>query len=136
MKKILLLLLLCVSIGTYSYATIKKAQNRKVSFLRVSEQNIVKEDGSKHLILGTNLGNWLNPEGYMFGFQKTNAPWKINQMLCELIGPDDAAKFWKEFKENYITEKDTKAGGEFQTGRIRGSSPDGDDDLRILKGNP
>ena len=106
MKKILLLLLLCVSIGTYSYATIKKAQNRKVSFLRVSEQNIVKEDGSKHLILGTNLGNWLNPEGYMFGFQKTNAPWKINQMLCELIGPDDAAKFWKEFKENYITEKD------------------------------
>ena len=54
-------------------------------FLRVEGQNIVKPNGERLYIQGTNLGNWLNPE-----------------MLCELVGPTNAAHFWKEFKENYI----------------------------------
>lgn len=33
----------------------------------------MKPDGSKLFIKGTNFGNWLNPEGYMLGFKKTNA---------------------------------------------------------------
>ena len=57
-------------------------------------------------VKGTNLGNWLNPEGYMFGFQKTNSAWMIDQMFKQMVGPDFTAEFWKMFKDNYVTEKD------------------------------
>ena len=42
-------------------------------FVRVEGENLVRADGSRLYITGTNLGNWLNPEGYMFGFSKTNS---------------------------------------------------------------
>lgn len=76
------------------------------SFIRVDGQNLVLPNGSKFLIKGTNLGNWLNPEGYMFGFNKSNSPGRINQMFCEMVGPDFVAEFWRQFKDNYITRKD------------------------------
>lgn len=68
----------------------------------------VNHDGEKLLIVGTNLGNWLNPEGYMFGFRRTNAPRQINDLLCELAGPDFTAEFWRQFKDNYITRDDVE----------------------------
>ena len=70
--------------------------------------NLVKPDGGKLFIQGTNLGNWLNPEGYMFGLSKTNSAWMIDLMLREAIGPDETAAFWQQFKENYITEADIR----------------------------
>lgn len=76
------------------------------AFMRISGTDLITPQGEKFLIKGTNLGNWLNPEGYMFGFNKTNSPGRINQMLCEIAGPDFAAEFWKAFKDSYITRKD------------------------------
>ncbi len=83
-----------------------EAKKEKTGFVKVQGVDLVKPDGSKLLIQGTNLGNWLNPEGYMFGFSKTNSAWMINLMICEAAGPDFAAEFWKEFKDNYITRED------------------------------
>ncbi len=76
------------------------------SFVRVDGPNLVKPDGSKLFIQGTNLGNWLNPEGYMFGLSRTNSAWMIDLMIKEAVGPDFAAEFWRVFKDNYITRKD------------------------------
>ncbi len=73
------------------------------SFVKVEGQNLVKPDGSKLYIVGTNLGNWLNPEGYMFGFQRMNAPRQINELFSELVGPDKTAEFWASVKDHYIT---------------------------------
>ena len=78
------------------------------AFMRISGTDLITSKGQKFFIKGTNLGNWLNPEGYMFGFNKTNSPGRINQMLCELVGPDFTAKFWKAFKDNYITRDDIR----------------------------
>ena len=69
---------------------------------------MIQPDGSKLFIKGTNLGNWLNPEGYMFGFNKTNSGRFINEMFCQMVGPDFVAEFWKQFKDNYITRKDVE----------------------------
>lgn len=44
----------------------------------------------------------------MFRFSRTNSPRFINEMLCQLVGPDFTNKFWKEFKDNYITREDIK----------------------------
>lgn len=68
--------------------------------------NLIRPDGEKLFIVGTNLGNWLNPEGYMFGLKRTNSAWMIDEMLCEMVGPDFTAKFWQGFKDNYITRSD------------------------------
>ncbi len=76
------------------------------AFIRIDGQNLIKPDGTKLYIVGTNLGNWLNPEGYMFGFRKTNSPRFINEMFCEMVGEEFTADFWKHFKDNYITRKD------------------------------
>ena len=76
------------------------------AFMRIEGKDLIAPDGSKFFIRGTNLGNWLNPEGYMFGFANTNSPHFIERMLCELVGPDEAAEFWAKFKDNYITRAD------------------------------
>lgn len=88
-------------------------QNQEVvlsaeSFVRVSGQDLIQPDGSKLFIKGTNLGNWLNPEGYMFGFSKTNSARFIDEMFCQLAGPDFTAEFWKQFKDGYVTRKDVE----------------------------
>lgn len=73
------------------------------AFIRIDGENLVAPDGSKFFIKGTNLGNWLNPEGYMFGFGKASSGRLINEMFCEMVGPDFTADFWQQFKDNYIT---------------------------------
>ncbi|MDR3251573.1 MAG: glycoside hydrolase family 5 protein [Tannerella sp.] len=94
-------LLLFVSVGSCA-----RQQTNADGFIRISGVDLLKPDGSKLFIRGTNLGNWLNPEGYMFGFGKTNSPERINRMFCELVGPDFTADFWRRFKDNYITRED------------------------------
>ncbi|MBS1567489.1 MAG: cellulase family glycosylhydrolase, partial [Bacteroidetes bacterium] len=69
-------------------------------------REIIGPDGRPLLLKGTNLGNWLVPEGYMFKFKNTNSPRMIHLALAELIGPEAAAAFWKKFLDNYITEAD------------------------------
>lgn len=71
------------------------------AFVTIQGQDLIKPDGTKLFIMGTNLGNWLNPEGYMFKFNKTNSGRFINEMFCQLVGPDFTADFWKAFKDNY-----------------------------------
>ena len=75
----------------------KKAEKTQepAAFVTIQGQNLIKPDGSELFIMGTNLGNWLNPEGYMFKFNKTNSPRFINEMFCQLVGPDFTAEFWK-----------------------------------------
>lgn len=95
----LVLTLLCGSADS----TMAKSQGK---FVTIKGENLIQPDGSKLYIVGTNLGNWLNPEGYMFDFKKTNCEWMINDMVSELAGPDFAREFWQSFKDNYITEAD------------------------------
>lgn len=78
----------------------------KSRFVHVEGVNLIQPNGERLFIQGTNLGNWLNPEGYMFGFSKTNSAWMIDLMFKEAVGPDETARFWKQFKDNYITQAD------------------------------
>ncbi len=77
-------------------------------FITVDGPDLLLPDGSKFFIKGTNLGNWLNPEGYMFRFNKASSARFINDMFCEMVGPDFTAEFWRAFKDNYITREDLR----------------------------
>lgn len=108
MKKLLYLALAAAVGGVYLASCAAKADAAapESKFVSIDGVNLVKPDGEKLYIRGTNLGNWLNPEGYMFGFSKTNSGRMINEMLCEMVGPDYVADFWQKFKDNYVTRKD------------------------------
>jgi aryl-phospho-beta-D-glucosidase BglC (GH1 family) len=88
------------------WCTVAVAQSAR--FFDVRGKEIIGPDGKPFLLKGTNLGNWLVPEGYMFRFDNTPSPRLINQALTELVGPTEAAAFWQGFLENYITEADIR----------------------------
>ena len=75
-------------------------------FIRVSGEDLVDGRGRNFRIRGTNLGHWLNPEGYMFGFHDCNSPHFIDEMFKQLVGPAKTRAFWRAFKDNYITADD------------------------------
>ena len=77
-------------------------------FIKVDGPNLVTPDGQKFFIRGTNLGNWLNPEGYMFGFKRTSSARLIDNAFREMVGPDFTDQFWKQFKDNYVTREDIR----------------------------
>lgn len=94
----------CVSNGGAS----TQSGDSDKDFLRVSGKDIVDSKGEKFYIKGTNLGNWLNPEGYMFGFKRTSSPHMIDEAFRQMVGPTEAARFWKNFRDSYVTEEDVK----------------------------
>lgn len=94
-----LFLLLFLLLELQSFSQTKK-------FITVKGKEILGTDGKPFLMKGTNLGNWLVPEGYMFNFSNVNAPRLINESFTELVGPDRAAAFWTEYLNTYITQED------------------------------
>jgi len=81
-----------------------KAQTGK--FFDTRGKDIIGPDGKPFLMKGTNLGNWLVPEGYMFKFKSVNSPRLINEALEEILGPEETTKFWKTYQDTYITAGD------------------------------
>ena len=75
-------------------------------FFTTKGKVLIDPGGNAFYIKGTNLGNWLVPEGYMFLFKDVNSPRLINKTFTELIGPDAVRDFWKKYLDAYITEED------------------------------
>jgi len=81
-----------------------KAQSQR--FISVKGKEVIGADNKPFLMKGTNLGNWLIPEGYMFKFKSINSPKLINEAFMELIGPGDTKAFWSKYLDTYITRAD------------------------------
>ena len=86
------------------FPVISRSQGNK--FISIKGKEIIGADDKPFLMRGTNLGNWLVPEGYMFKFTKVSSPRLINEALTELLGPDETAAFWKKYQDTYITAAD------------------------------
>jgi aryl-phospho-beta-D-glucosidase BglC (GH1 family) len=77
-------------------------------FVTTRGKELLSPSGRPLLLKGINLGNWLLPEGYMFKFKTTNSPRLIQAAINELVGEDEARKFWKTYRDNYITREDSR----------------------------
>ncbi len=76
-------------------------------FLHTQGEDIVDEQGQKVMLRGVGLGNWMLAEGYMWKFGEAgDRQRKIEKIVSDLIGPERAAQFWKEYHREYITEDD------------------------------
>ena len=76
-------------------------------FVEARGPDLYKADGRKLHLKGINLGNWFEPEGYMFGFKGgPQSAREIEAFFNELIGPDAAVEFWRRWRQAYITADD------------------------------
>ncbi|MBN1996853.1 cellulase family glycosylhydrolase [candidate division KSB1 bacterium] len=92
-----IILLLCSSTISYAYYTTKG-------------QNIVnRKTGETVILRGFGIGCWLLPEGYMWGIRKLDRPRQFEEAIIDLVGKNDASKFWEIYYHNFMTESDVKA---------------------------
>ena len=85
------------------------SRSRVEGFLDTDGRRIVNGEGKEILLMGWGLGNWLLCEGYMWlasGLPRFDRPRRIETVIEELTGKAWADRFWKKFRENYITESD------------------------------
>jgi hypothetical protein len=76
-------------------------------FLHTRGYDIVDEQGQKVLLRSVGLGNWFLPEGYMWHFgDKGDRPRRIEAIVGDLIGPEAAARFWTQYRRQFIAEAD------------------------------
>jgi hypothetical protein len=77
-------------------------------FVTTRGKELVTPDGRPLILRGIGLGNWLLPEGYMFKFKSANSPRLIQAVINQLVGEDEARRFWKTYRDNYITDEDIR----------------------------
>jgi len=106
-KNVLFCLLIALTLSACDPAP-KKEVAVQDAFIKIDGQNLISPNGEKFFIRGINLGNWLNPEGYMFEFKRTSSARLIDQAFREMVGPDFTNQFWKQFKYNYVTREDIR----------------------------
>jgi hypothetical protein len=95
------------AIGIGLGAAASLAAGEGSGFIRAQGKNLVGPNGEILRLRGINLGNWLEPEGYMFLLDKgPQSPREIEDFICELIGPEEAVDFWTEYRKRYITPAD------------------------------
>ncbi|MFC0682637.1 glycoside hydrolase family 5 protein [Lysobacter korlensis] len=76
-------------------------------FVRARGTALVDGGGRELLLRGVGLGNWMLPEGYMWGFGPgAESPREIEALVSRLIGEDAAASFWTTFRKGFIAEAD------------------------------
>jgi endoglucanase len=81
--------------------------NAQSGFVRADGKYLVTAANEKLLLRGINLGNWLEPEGYMFLLEGgSSAPHEIEGFFNELIGPAGAEAFWRDYRDQFITQRD------------------------------
>jgi endoglucanase len=108
MKNLAYFLLIVLFVFTLNFCTEKETLKQPSGFIAVSGPDLLTPDGEKFFIQGINLGNWLNPEGYMFRFSQASSARLIDEAFKEMTGPDFTHWFWREFKDRYITREDIR----------------------------
>ena len=101
-------LLLCIlALLTAAPRISLHSQTAEAGFVHARGSELVDGNGRPLMLRGTNLGNWLEPEGYMFLFESgPSSPREIEDYFDELIGPEQAKAFWHQYRDVYITKAD------------------------------
>lgn len=86
-----------------------KKNNYFKGFLKAEGTKIINDAGEEVILTGWGIGNWLLCEGYMWlagGISRMDRPYRIEQVVKELVGTEKANEFWRNFRTNYIQESD------------------------------
>lgn len=76
-------------------------------FVHARDARLIDGSGRELLLRGVGLGNWMLPEGYMWGFGPgAESPREIEDLVTRLVGADGASRFWESFRDSFVTEAD------------------------------
>lgn len=91
-------------------------------FIHRDGRRIVDGNGNPLLLHGVNLGNWFVVEGYIWGLADDN-PVKIGRnfeaFTEDLVGAERSARFWREYRDRWITESDIRRIAELGFDHVR-----------------
>lgn len=99
-KKVLWLAVL-VSLCASGFAGAQPA-----GFLKTSGDRIVDGQGREVLLRGMGLGGWMLQEGYMLGIKKEGTQHSIRARITDLVGKDDAERFYRLWRRHHMTRAD------------------------------
>ena len=74
-------------------------------YLHTSGAIIVDGNNIEVHLKGVNLGNWLEPEGYMWQ-TNANSPTAIYNLVVNTVGQQNGILFWNAYRQTYITKAD------------------------------
>ncbi len=76
-------------------------------YVHTQGTEIVDGSGKPLHLHGINLGNWMVTEGYMWHFEGgPQSEREIEEFTTEMLGPEHAAAFWKQYRDTYISRDD------------------------------
>jgi aryl-phospho-beta-D-glucosidase BglC (GH1 family) len=108
-KETVPIFLVAAAILFLSGAASRPPQPAPSRFVRADGPRLLAPDGSPLLLRGIGLGNWLLAEAYMFRLDDgPESERQIRALVAELIGPDAARRFWREWRERYVTREDVQ----------------------------
>jgi len=95
MKKYIILVAFCC---TFSF----NAQG-----LRTLGKKIINSNSEEVLLKGVGLGGWMLQEGYMMNSSgAADAQYEFIEKLTNLIGADETAEFYTNWRKNFVTKQD------------------------------
>ncbi|MCD1259641.1 cellulase family glycosylhydrolase [Paenibacillus athensensis] len=89
---------------------VRKTFNPEVSgFIRTKGKKLINGDGQELLLRGVGFGSWMLPEGYMWRFpEQGDRPRRIEAMVRELVGEEQAGRFWDIYYDIHTAEADIR----------------------------
>jgi aryl-phospho-beta-D-glucosidase BglC (GH1 family) len=89
-------------------------------FVHAQGKRLVDAAGREFPVRGVNLGHWLVPEAYMFGFDGDTTRAQMHDLFARLLGAAGADAFWQRFRDTFISEDDIRfiAAAGFNTVRV------------------
>ncbi len=89
-------------------------------FVHAEGRRLVAPDGREFRVRGVNLGHWLVPEAYMFGFDGDTTRAQMRDLFARALGAPQAERLWQRFHDTFIAEDDIRfiAAAGFNTVRV------------------
>ncbi|MFZ1205830.1 MAG: glycoside hydrolase family 5 protein [Candidatus Acidiferrales bacterium] len=90
-------------------APLLRAQGTGNAMLHAANGAVVDAEGAPVQLRCVNLSPWLEPEPYLIGKALrglTRSPSELKQKLANLVGPEDAQAFWRQWEDAFITRAD------------------------------
>jgi hypothetical protein len=97
-----------LALAAWLLATASAPVRSDAGFVTVRGRELVDPDGRPLDLKGINLGGWLVPEGYMFGFTKAGSPRQIQTMIKELVGTEANNAFWDRWYRSFVDRDDIR----------------------------
>jgi hypothetical protein len=79
---------------------------RKIGFLKVEGSQILGDNGQSVRLMGFNVGEWLNMEGFITGFPGTESG--LRAAIKNELGEEKAHVFFEGMLNNFVTESDVR----------------------------